>query len=134
MSERIPGATEPWWSNERHGVMVGGLEVAWWGIYCDEAPRLPERWQAGPDGPGEVEPTDFEIECFIHLAKHEAARVAGKEMLLLVECLGLFEPVPDAAQTAENCTLVGWCPGINWHWPTENLPSAFAKKHLTADR
>lgn len=136
MTETVPAATMPWWSSTRHGFMVGGLEVAWWGCYCIEAPRLPERWQAGPDGPGEITPTDFELDCFVHLAKHEAARVAGEEMLLLVECLGLFEPVPAHAvqAAADGHTLVGFCPGVGWHWPTENLPTAFAKKHLSADR
>jgi hypothetical protein len=113
--------------------MVGGLPVSWWGCLRDDGVTLPERWQTNSDGRGSCEPTDFEVECFVHLARHEQARVdprSGSELDLLSECCGIDEGLPAGALEATEAghTLVGFCPGISWFWPSENQSSAFAKK------
>jgi hypothetical protein len=133
VSEAVPAATEPWYSSQ-HGWMVGGLPVSWWGCAV-QPPELPERWQSGPDGSGQIEPTDFESECWVHLAKHEQARLGKSplcacELDLLSDCVGFAEPVPAEAVTAaaDGHTLVGFCPGISWFWRDENRTPAFNKK------
>ena len=124
----IPSENCPWWHPE-HGVMCGALPVSWWGAFLDERPRLPTRWRTPSTGTGEVEPTGFEFECYVHLIRHERARLDGTELSMLADCLG-FDPVPpDAVQAAaDGNTLIGWCPGISWHWDDENRPAHMAVK------
>lgn len=116
------------------GWHVLDMPVAEWAANCGQPARLPARWLGGADGRGTVEPTALEIECALHLVEHGLCRkrLLGRpsELVLVAECrLGLDEqglPAEALAAAARGESLHLWCPGVSWHWRTEQREGPFA--------
>jgi hypothetical protein len=112
--------------------MVAALRVQWWGAFRTERPRLPVRWRQAPSDREEITPTDLELEAYCHLVRHEQARVAGREYDMIHDCLGHLDKIDETTAgqitAAGEHTLIGFCPGISWHWPGEDVPKDMVRK------